>query len=143
MSRPPPPNDISIIAHHRQSALVFLVTPLGFLDSPDHFFDWDKPARPGRVSVREYLSLIIYPSNPRRPGLSPPPALGGFFMTTKPQRSKCRTIRSAAIRAVNVSESCMRFRPLKQSANAMLSARSPELGRRELVIGHGRTIARR
>jgi hypothetical protein len=31
---------------------------LGFLDSPDHFFDWDKPARPGRVSVREHLSLI-------------------------------------------------------------------------------------
>ena len=51
----------------------------------------------------------IYPSKPPRPGLSPPPTLGGFFMTTKPQRSKCRTIRSAAIRAVNVSKSWSAF----------------------------------
>ena len=62
------------------------------------------------------------PSN-RRPSAAAPTA-GGFFMTTKPARSRCSTRRRATIAAMISPESRFRFRPSKRSANARASARS-------------------
>jgi hypothetical protein len=64
-------------------------------------------------------------------------------MTTNPARSKCRTIRSATIAAMYVSESWTRFLSLNSRANAIEPAMSLiRVGRGELlIIGHPRTIA--
>jgi hypothetical protein len=52
------------------------------------------------------------------------PPIGGFFKTTNPQRSKCRTMRCAAIEAVMRSLSWTLFLPEKVSAKAIDSAMS-------------------
>jgi hypothetical protein len=52
------------------------------------------------------------------------PPTGGFFKTTNPQRSKCLTMRCAAIEAVRRSLSWTRFLPENKSAKLIESAMS-------------------
>jgi len=71
-----------------------------------------------------YVLLIRYSWVPNpRPSAEWPP-LGGFFITTKPARSKCLTSRFATRSAMNESASWTRLRPAYRSANASAAARS-------------------
>ena len=62
---------------------------------------------------------------------------GRLFKTTKPDRSKCRTMRFAATEAVMRSESWTRFRPLNKSAKATDSAMSAGVGLAGALVGVG------
>src|SRR5208282_1677558 len=63
------------------------------------------------------------------------PAAGGFFMTTKPDRSRCSTRRFATIPAMISSALSTRLRPLKRSAKASASARSSRAAGLRLSVG--------
>jgi hypothetical protein len=80
-----------------------------------------KLARPDRSRVIRAFSNCNHPTatkacrhhrpSPPRPSATPPP-IGGRFMTTKPDRSKCSTSRLATIAAIISPASWTRLRPL-------------------------------
>jgi hypothetical protein len=65
----------------------------------------------------------------------------GVFISTNPEAVKCRTRRSAVIRAIIVSAWLTRFRPSYRSAKARVSVISSTVaGRRGGVAAMARTV---
>jgi hypothetical protein len=79
-----------------------------------------------RFGARRVRGDPRYPLNPRPMAECPPS--GGFFKTTKPARSKCRTTRWRAIEAMYSSAWWTRFRPSNLFAIARLPLQGSDTG---------------